>query len=181
MQKFEDIWKDYHHKLYSFVNKRVSDPAIAEDLLQDILIKVSAKIETLENTKKLQGWIYQIARNTIIDYYRSNKNLESELIGDLIAPETDQINQARQEVSLCLTSLIRHLPDKYRETMTLSEIEGITQKEIAIRQGISLSGAKSRVQRGRKLLKELLVACCVFELDQQQRMIDYHPKGDCSC
>jgi len=149
--------------------------------VQDILIKVNAKIETLENTKKLQGWIYQIARNTIIDYYRGNKNLESELIGDLIAPETDQINQARQEVSLCLTSLIRHLPDKYRETMTLSEIEGITQKEIAIRQGISLSGAKSRVQRGRKLLKELLVACCVFELDHQQRMIDYYPKGDCSC
>jgi len=149
--------------------------------VQDILIKVNAKIETLENTQKLQGWIYQIARNTIIDYYRGNKNLESELIGDLIAPETDQINQARQEVSLCLTSLIRHLPDKYRETMTLSEIEGITQKEIAIRQGISLSGAKSRVQRGRKLLKELLVACCVFELDHQQRMIDYYPKGGCSC
>ena len=181
MQKFEDVWKDYHRKLTSFVNKRVSDPAIAEDLVQDILIKVNAKIETLESVNKLQGWIYQIARNTIIDYYRSNKNLESELIGDLIAPETDQISQARQEVSICLTSLIRHLPDKYREAMTLSEIEGISQKEIAARQNISVSGAKSRVQRGRKLLKQMLLDCCVFELDQQQRMIDYHPKGDCSC
>ncbi len=181
MQTFEDIWEDCHRKLTSFVSKRVSDPAIAEDLVQEILIKVNAKIESLESTKKLQGWIYQIARNTIIDYYRSNKKLERELIDDLIAPEIDQISQARQEISICLTVLIRHLPDKYREAMTLSEIEGITQKEIAVRQNISLSGAKSRVQRGRKLLKQLLAECCVFELDHQQRMIDYHPKGECNC
>ncbi len=181
MQEFEDIWKNYHRKLYSFVNKRVSDPSIAEDLVQDILFKVNTKIETLQSTKKLQGWIFQIARNTIIDYYRRNKNLESELIDDLIAPETDQISQARQEVSICLTLLIRHLPDKYCEAMTLSEIEGLTQKEIAVRQNISLSGAKSRVQRGRKLLKQMLVECCEFELDHQQRMIDYQPRGDCSC
>ena len=181
MQAFETIWEMYQRKLYHFVNKRVNNPTVAEDLVQDILIKVNANIETLESTEKLQGWIYQIARNTIIDYYRKNNQLEHEYTDDLTSPEPDQVEQARHEISICLNLLIQNLPDKYRETVSLSESEGLTQKEIAARQNISLSGAKSRVQRGRRLLKEMLLACCSFELDHKNKMIDYQPKNECDC
>ncbi len=181
MQAFEKIWEKYQRKLYHFVNKRVNNSAVAEDLVQDILIKVNANIETLESTEKLQGWIYQIARNTIIDYYRKNNQLEHEYTDDLTSPEPDQVEQARYEISICLSLLIQNLPDKYREAVSLSEIEGVTQKEIATRQNISLSGAKSRVQRGRIRLKEMLLACCSFELDKQNVIIGYQLKRDCKC
>jgi len=180
MQTIENIWKDYHLKLYNFVNKRINDPSLSEDMVQEIMIKVNSKLDTLESTQKLQGWIYQIARNTIIDYYRAKKPYEA-LPQYLASPEVDQIKQARQEISGCLDVLIENLPSDYREAIILSEIEGFTQKEVASKQNISLSGAKSRIQRGRGLLKDMLTTCCTFEMDHQERFIDYQPKADCDC
>ena len=99
----------------------------------------------------------------------------------LISPEVDQIKQARQEISGCLNLLIENLPADYREAIILSEIEGFSQKEVASKQDISVSGVKSRIQRGRGLLKNMLTDCCTFEMDHQKRFIDYQPKADCDC
>jgi RNA polymerase sigma-70 factor (ECF subfamily) len=73
--------------------------------------------------------------------------------------------------------MIERLPDHYRQAVMLSEIEGLKQREVAIKQGISLSGAKSRVQRGRKMLKEMLMAGCHFEFDHRGTVIDYQENG----
>ncbi len=180
MQTFEKIWKKYHLKLINFVNKRVNDASLSEDIVQDIMIKVSNKLHTLESPEKIRGWVYQIARNTISDYYRSRKLYEV-LPGNIISPEVDKIKQAREEVSACLGVLIDNLPADYREAIMLSEIESLTQKEVALKQNISLSGAKSRIQRGRALLKNMLIECCTFEMDRQENIIDYQPKSDCDC
>jgi len=180
MQTIESIWKDYHLKLYNFVNKRVNDTSLSEDIVQEIMIKVNTKLDSLESSQKMKSWIYQIARNTIIDYYRAKKTFD-ELPPYLISPETDQIKQARQEISGCLNVLIGNLPSGYREAITLSEIEGFTQKEVASKQNLSISGAKSRIQRARSLLKNMLTECCTFEMDHQERFIDYQAKTDCDC
>ncbi|HFD32148.1 MAG TPA: RNA polymerase sigma factor SigZ [Gammaproteobacteria bacterium] len=180
MQTIENIWKEYHLKLTHFVNKRVNDASLSEDIVQEIMIKVNAKLDTLESSKKIQGWIYQIARNTIIDYYRAKKTYE-ELPENITSLEVDETKQARQEISSCLGVLIDNLPSDYREAITLSEIENFTQKEVALKQSISLSGAKSRIQRGRGLLKNMLMECCTFEMDHKDRFINYQSKSDCDC
>ncbi len=72
--------------------------------------------------------------------------------------------------------MIQRLPETYREAVILSEIKGLTQKEVAQMQGTSLSGAKSRVQRGRALLKEMLADCCRLEFDHKGRLCDYERK-----
>jgi RNA polymerase sigma-70 factor (ECF subfamily) len=180
MQTIENIWKEYHLKLTNFVNKRINDTSLSEDIVQEIMIKVNNKLYTLESSEKIQGWVYQIARNTIIDYYRAKKTYE-ELPKNIISPELDKTKQARQEISNCLGVLIDNLPSDYREAIMLSEIENLTQKEVALKQNISLSGAKSRIQRGRGLLKNMLTECCTFEMDHQDHFIDYQPKLDCDC
>ena len=178
MQVTESIWNEYHNKLHRFIQGRVSDASIADDILQEVIIKVHSRIDTLKDGNKIQNWLYQIARNTIIDHYRSQKQTQ-ELPETLTHPEQDPIDKARQEIGTCLLPFIQSLPENYRQTLTLSEMEGLTQKAVAAKQGLSLSAAKARVQRGRAMMKEMLLECCRFELDRKGKMIDYESKNRC--
>jgi RNA polymerase sigma-70 factor (ECF subfamily) len=154
MKATENIWFEYHNKLTDFIKKRVAGD-VADDLLQDVFLKIHSRINSLKEDAKLESWLYQITRNTIIDYYRSVRPTEK--LPDWIAePQSDTGNKIREELSSCMIPMIDQLPEKYRLVMRLSEIEGKTQKEVAEIAGISLSGAKSRVQRGRLLLKSIL-------------------------
>ncbi|MFC1650160.1 RNA polymerase sigma factor SigZ [Candidatus Latescibacterota bacterium] len=180
----ETIWKEYHDSLFAFIRSRVEDKITAEDILQDVFVKIHSKIHTLKQRTKLKSWIYQIARNAIIDYYRSHKKMY-ELPESLPAAEPDNSEKARSDIERSLMPMIRKLPDNYREAMILSEIEGLSQKEVAERLGLSLSGAKARIQRGRKALKEMLLDCCQFEFDHHGKFVDYVIKkqnsDNCSC
>ena len=180
LENTEMVWKEYHENLLGFIRSRVGDFAAAEDILQDVFVKIYSKIDTLKQNAKLKGWIYQITRNAIIDYYRSHKIMH-ELPDTLTAPEIDKNEISRRDIESCLVPMIQNLPDTYREAVMLSEIEGETQKDVAEKQGLSLSGAKARVQRGRKMLKEMLLGCCRFEFDHQGNIMDYDTKGsDCN-
>ncbi len=176
----ENIWLEYHQKLSGFIKSRISDDA-ADDLLQDVFLKVHAQLDSLKTDTKVESWLYQITRNTVIDYYRANKRLE-ELPKWIEQPELDESTAIRQELSSCLEPMISQLPDKYREAIQLSEIEGKTQKELSKKENISLSGAKSRVQRGRALLKSLLNDCCQIEINNNNQLVSYNRKSqDCDC
>ncbi len=176
----ENIWLEYHQKLSGFIKSRISDDA-ADDLLQDVFLKVHAQLDSLKSDTKVESWLYQITRNTVIDYYRANKRLE-ELPKWIEQPELDESTVIRQELSSCLEPMISQLPDKYREAIQLSEIEGKTQKELSKKENISLSGAKSRVQRGRALLKSLLNDCCQIEINNNNQLVSYNRKSqDCNC
>ncbi len=85
-----------------------------------------------------------------------------------------------QELAQCLTPLIEQLPEHYRAALELSELQGLTQQETAGRLGISLSGAKSRVQRARAKLEELVHQCCRIELDHRGSVVDYEPRHRCT-
>ncbi len=80
-----------------------------------------------------------------------------------------------------INHFIEQLPEPYREAITLTELQGMKQKDLAVKLGISLSGAKSRVQRARKMLKDLFFECCHFEFDRYGTVIDYHPIACCCC
>jgi RNA polymerase sigma-70 factor, ECF subfamily len=176
-------WQAYRTSLYHFVRTHVTEPADAEDIVQDVLVKAYTALATLKDDTKLRPWLYQIARNAIIDFYRQHKPLAA--LSDALPalPATvDDPNEA--EFVQCLTPLIDQLPPAYRQAIILVELQGLTQQAMANTQGLSLSGAKSRVQRGRKLLKALFLQYCQVELDRRGGIIDCQtqPKAaQCPC
>ncbi len=99
----------------------------------------------------------------------------------LAGPEPKLSDKTKEDISTCLMPMIENLPNHYRQAVMLAEIQGRTQKEVAKEQGISLSGAKSRVQRGRAMIKDMMLGCCHFEFDRRGNVIDYERRGDCSC
>jgi RNA polymerase sigma-70 factor, ECF subfamily len=173
-QSSEQIWHDYHASLFSFIRQRVGDRALAEDLLQEVFLKIHARLHTLNDAERLSSWIYQIARHTIIDHYRVAKPVEP-LPGELVQP-LDQNEQEWQELGRCVQPMIALLPAQYREAVQLFEIEGLSLKEVAARQGVSLTAAKSRVQRGREKLKEIFLDCCRMEFDCRGKLLTCSPK-----
>jgi RNA polymerase sigma-70 factor (ECF subfamily) len=177
MNPTQQIWKQYHAKLHGFIQSRVGDPSIADDILQEVFARIYSRIHTLKDSGKIQNWIYQITRNAIIDHYRAHKTME-ELPESVSTPEMDPTEKTRQEIRGWFLPMIESLPDHYRQALVLSEIEGLTQKEVAKRQGLSLSGAKARVRRGRALMKDMLLDCCRFEFDHQGNVIDYETKTE---
>ncbi|MCZ6677424.1 MAG: RNA polymerase sigma factor SigZ [Candidatus Poribacteria bacterium] len=179
MNSTEQIWKDYHAKLHSFIQSRVGDASIADDILQEVFLRIHSHLDTLRDNTKIQSWIYQITRNAMTDYFRAQQTTE-ELPDQLPAPVLDDTESTRQELADCLLPMIENLPEKYRQSVMQSEIEGLTQKALAEKQGISLSGAKSRVQRGRKLIKQMFLDCCLLQFDHRGKVIDYEAKdADC--
>ncbi len=174
----ESIWHEFSGKLARFIRSRVEDEATAEDILQDVFLKIARRASDLKEPAKLQGWIYLIARHAIIDHYRTRRPTvevpESWPAEDGDDPEIEQLK-------LAFRRMIDALPEPYREAIQLTELEGLTQKQLAARLGLSLTGAKSRVQRGRHLLRQNLLDCCRFEFDRRGRVIDCTPRQKEGC
>ncbi len=184
----EQIWEEFSSALRSFISRRVSNPSQVEDILQDVFVKIHSNIDLLKDNTKIRSWVYQITRNTIIDYYRKQQ-IKLEDIDEIPIEDEGAFNninnmvelEPAQKVAAGLKGMIDDLPEKYSQALYLVEIEGLPQVDLAKRLGISVSGAKSRVQRGRQLLKDSLMRCCHFELDRYGKIINYHPICCCCC
>lgn len=170
-------WNSLHEELVSFVYKKVKDKATAEDIVQDVFIRAHSKIEQLKETGKFTGWIYQITRNTVADYYR---NRARHLVPVPIDSESDEpgFNDC---VGQCLTVLMRTLPDIYRIPLELTEHENLSQVEVAERLSISYSGARSRVQRARKMLREKFEALFITQSDAYGNILVCENRHPCNC
>ena len=178
MIRERETWEAYRTKLYRFVLARVQDEAAAEDIVHDILAKAYARRATLRDRGKLGQWLYQIARNAIIDNYRMRRPTE-ELPDEMVDEEVYASDDAEKELACCLTPFIEELPAHYRQAVVLAELQGLTQREVASKLGLSVSGAKSRVQRARQMLETMLLECCRLERDSRGGVADYEPKGKC--
>lgn len=167
--------------LRSFIIKRVANEQDAEEILQEVLIKTYTGINTLKDNDKIYKWMYQITRNAIIDYYRKNaKSIEYTELFEGLEVEPVEEQNSNKDIAGCLSAMIEDLPDIYRQAILLTEFNGITGKELSEALGLSISGAKSRVQRARKMLKEKLASCCNLEFDCMGNIIDYrHKKDEC--
>lgn len=170
------LWKELSSNLKTFILKKVGNEHDAEDILQDVFLKIFTNLDHLKDDNKIYAWIYQITRNTINDYYRMRR-IRAE-ISDL--PEegvtSNDEDEIINELVLCLKNMIESLPDKYKQAIILTELGGLTQKELARKLGISISGAKSRVQRGRIMLKEKFFECCKFQFDRYGNIVEYQHK-----
>ena len=173
----EAVWSHLSSDLRWFIRRRVPDDHVADDLLQETFVRVHRNIGTLQETERLAAWVYRIARNVVHDHHRKAANAtvplaDAEPAGDEGPCESSIVRGGIP----WLDEMIRSLPDGYREAVQLAEIEELTQKDVADRLGLSLSGAKSRIQRGRAMLKDVLEACCSFELDGRGRVMGCDPK-----
>jgi RNA polymerase sigma-70 factor (ECF subfamily) len=184
------IWAEFGDRLRAFIARRVENDADADDLLQEVFLRIHRHAGTVEHADRLTSWLFQVTRNAIADYHRAparRRELPSGVADDLefgradAAAEIDDADLAsplvRQELALCLRPMVDRLPTPYREAIALVDLDGVTHHEAADRAGLSLSGMKSRVQRGRRALKEMLDACCLFELDAGGRLTDYRTRG----
>lgn len=176
-------WIAIRYELVNFVNRRVNNSEAAEDIVQEIFERLhrTSKSSVIENP---QAWLYRAARNATIDYYRTRRptsNLDESYDSDNAEKENSEPNSATQELANCLRPLITQLPNKYRKAITLVDLEGNTQQQAADLEQISLSGMKSRVQRGRTKLGELLIGCCTVTTDSNDAITDYKPETNCDC
>ncbi|NLR91570.1 RNA polymerase sigma factor SigZ [Flammeovirga agarivorans] len=168
------VWNEMHERLLNFVNSKVHDDDLSQDIVQEVFIKVFSKIDTLKDKDKLVAWIFQITRNEIVSYFRQNK---IQLPADELVEDNEVLeDEYLDEIINYVHPMINVLPQKYKEALVLSDIENISQKELAEKLQISYSGAKSRVQRGRKLLKETFDKCCDITTDVYGGVIDCKPK-----
>jgi RNA polymerase sigma-70 factor, ECF subfamily len=175
----EKVWEEFHPRIKQFILKRIPDEHNAEDILQEVFLKIHARIDTLRDEEKLQSWMYRIASNVIADYYRQHKATVA-LSEALLLPEEPVVDDdVVKDLLPSVRTMVDNLPDEYRQALLLTEYEGLTQRELAERLGLSLSGAKSRVQRAREKLKAMLLDCCHFEFDRLGKIVDYQPK--CTC
>jgi RNA polymerase sigma-70 factor (ECF subfamily) len=180
INKVEYLWKNFETRLRSFIYSKVPDKAVTEDILQDVFIRIHTKIDTLKDESKFKPWLYQITRNMIMDYYRHNKSAVHPPPAREEQEEEETDSRVMDEALQDMVGMMNDLPREYCEALCLTELDGLSQKEYAEKIGIPYSSAKSRVQRSRKLLKDMLLRCCHYEFDKYGTVLSIS-KNCCCC
>jgi len=175
----EKIWFDFRRELKLFILSKVKDEETANDILQEVFLKVHTQLKQLKDQNSLGKWIYQITRNAINDHFRKRKSYSD-------VNEIDLVDEAEESVKSdkfmkCMSPFLEKLPQIYKEAITLADLEDLNQNQLAIRLGISYSAAKSRVQRARRLLRSYFEKCCSIVSDRYGNIISHEPKNKCLC
>ncbi len=169
------IWKTFGQKMHRYLEKRVACRADADDLLQEIFLKIHLKLPTLASEESLPFWVWRLTRNTLIDYYKKRKMPITGLAGADREPMSEGADDLNQYFAECVAPFLELLPPDRREAIQLADFQRVPQKELAEIWGISYSGAKSRVQRARGELKVLFGQCCAIETDCRGNILDFRP------
>ncbi|MDF3068038.1 MAG: polymerase sigma factor SigZ [Polyangiaceae bacterium] len=175
---------DFERKLRPFVARRVPASEV-DDVLQDVFVRVQRGLPALRDEERLLPWLYKVARSAVQESARQRAR------HPLARGEGAEPAVVEPEVSVALktglaefaAAAITRLPSPYKEALTLTELQGVTQRAAAKRLGLSTSGMKSRVQRGRDQLRELLEVDCNIALDVRGGVIACEPRerNRCSC
>jgi RNA polymerase sigma-70 factor, ECF subfamily len=175
-----NIWIDFHKELKAFILNKTRNSADTDDILQEVFIKIIRNIDKVNQAENLRHYLYGIVRNAINDYFRNRKQIvdNSEIVEKITEEETQSLNTTIAEC--CIKPFINKLPDNYRDALLITEFQDISQKDLAEKLNISYSGAKSRVQRGKEKLKELILNCCSYQSDKYGNLIDAEDKN-CGC
>ena len=183
---FQEIYRESRPRVLRYLVRMVGE-AEAEDLTQEVFAKVAHALRTFRGESSLSTWIYRIATNTALDAMRKplfrqavrEKKVPLEEIarrseGDLACasegnPPLDE-RVIRGEMNACIRGVIDTLPANYRTCIVLSDLEDLSDAEIAEILGLSLQAAKIRLHRARARLRERLEASCVFYRDERNEV-----------
>lgn len=181
-------WRALEDKLRPFVARRVPRAADVDDVVQEVLLRMHRGLGELREEERFGPWAYRVAQRTILDHRRRIERTERHVVpdGDAAASEAlaslDGVDEATGDAEGLLASsvaaFVAMLPAPYREALTLTELEGLTQKQAAEMLGISLTAMKSRVARGRRELRRAFEDCCAIALDARGRVIACEPRPD---
>ena len=165
-----EAWKNHEAELRGFMYRKLQDPMLVEDLLQDTFIKALGKGKGFCDIEQPRAWLFRVARNNMIDYLRRNPHL-LELDKNLSKPLEEQ--PGVDTLSSCLPRAMSSLEPADYEIITQCDLNGMTQAEYAKQNGLSLPGAKSRIQRARKRLKHELNSTCGVRYDEAGNICCY--------
>ena len=174
-----DSWQVLLERLGAYLGRRLPAQEV-DDVLQDVLLRIHRNVRGLNDDSRFGPWVYSVARNALIDRLRKKQLVTDDSASlDAIAAVNEEADE--RALLTCVTPFVARLPEAYRHAITLVDLQGITQAEAARIAGVSLSGMKSRVQRGRRMLREMFQECCALTLDARGRVIDAerHETGAC--
>ncbi len=173
----DELWRRFSDELRADLRRRVRDPATAEDLLQEVFLRVHRRLDTLEDPTR--SWLRRITRNVLIDHLRRARPSDP-LPEALRAPDGDdgEPDPVEQRLGQWLAARIEALPEHERAAVRAVDLDGDAQSVLARREGISPSGMRSRVQRGRARLRQDLEDCCALELGPTGRVLSATPRAD---
>ena len=187
------LFQRFSREVRRFLRRRLPTDTDAEDVLQEVFLRITENVDQLQHAEKVRGWVYGIARRAVADFYRRRER-QPEVSHSLDESSTDvkrssesfaydDDHDVHEEVLSWLRPMIDELPEKYARPLRWADVDGLKQQEIADRLGLSLPGAKSRIQRARKKLGEVLAACCAVEFGPDQRVSAFRrlQKTEASC
>ncbi|MFL5303578.1 MAG: sigma-70 family RNA polymerase sigma factor [Polyangia bacterium] len=172
-------WRDIAARLRPYVARRLRNPADVDDVVQETLVKVHQGVGTLDDGERFGAWVYRIAERSIADAMRARARLPLAAAPDAIpdhSADSAEATDLQSELGECVAVFVARLPSPYREAITLTELQGLTQKDAAETVGVSLSGMKSRVQRGRERILAMFQECCDISLDCRGRVMQCDPR-----
>jgi RNA polymerase sigma-70 factor (ECF subfamily) len=163
----------------SFVRRRIPHPQDAEDVAQETLLRLYRSVDELRDVSAFDGWMYRIARNAIADHHRTGARRPTPVdLADTELAEDVEEESAAAQLTGCLRVLLERVPEGYRRALELTDLGELTQEEAADRLGLTTSGMKSRVQRGRRLLRAEITRCCQVSLDARGGIADVAVRSD---
>lgn len=174
------IWENFHTELKAFIQNKTRNAADTDDILQDAFMRIIRNWDKVNQSENLRLYLYGIVRNTLYDHFNQQKKvLDTAELTEVLTTEEDQSLNATV-ADCCIKPFIHKLPEQYREALLMTEFQDVSQKKLAEQLGISYSGAKSRVQRGKEKLKELLIACCPYKSDVYGNLLSSET-NNCNC
>jgi RNA polymerase sigma-70 factor (ECF subfamily) len=181
---FHSIHDAYRPRILRYLTRLVG-AADAEDLTQQVLLKISESLAQFRGDSSLSTWIYRIATNAALDQLRrvsarpvqdlacaattAESDSDSDAEGAWAGASIPSVESSaiRQEMSQCVRDFVERLPDNYKSVIVLSELEGFKNSEIGEILGISLDAVKIRLYRAREKLRRDLATGCSFHRDER--------------
>lgn len=176
------LYTAFHKTMLNYIKSKVSSKEDAEDILHNVFVKVFNTAETLPQKKKIADWIFIITRNAIYDHYRKQSVRKSEGMDEQFIANTPEeiLPDTTHGLDQCIMRFIERLPEQDQHIMIAAELKGIRQKELAEQYSMPYSSLRSRVQRGREKLKQMLTDCCRIELDRRGNIVGATPNHPCA-
>lgn len=178
----EQVARDFRARLLRFIRASVESTADAEDIVQDVLLRMHRSVQTLSTGERLGAWLFQVARNAIVDHHRArgrrakvlDPTFSLDAAADEVAARPDEDpRRFERDATRCLDAFVDRLDARYAEALRLVDIDGLTHKAVAARTGLTVPGVKSRVQRARARLKKMLDDCCSFDFAQSDGLVEF--------
>ena len=191
LQDAKDIdpsaWPVFLERLTRYVAARVP-PRTRDDVVGEILLKLVQHRQKLAAARDPLAWIKRVAANAVTDHHRRCASEQRAMVAyasdALLSDGRDERQMPTASSSdgivACVLPFMNQLPPPYRDALKLIDIDGLSQKAAATKAGLSASGMKSRVQRGRRKLKEAILQCCAVQLDRRGEIMAYQPRGETS-